>query len=227
MECAIEQEELPVPVVMRRISDLLAQKLQLRPAQKQQLRPAESSCSSSGGNNSYTKRQRSTTRTCAIEEFRNTIRAMESTSGPIYVDLQCLNSNEGYVIKEFAAKCAGVASAAWIMIRSPSGAFPIARDNSHLLKSVHGISWDAGDIDECQLKAYTRRLFNNRPVFVKGQQKLNLLATKLGVPEALITSLDTYPSLNRLRSMFSSPPCLYHRRLDNSFLCATKHTHAL
>lgn len=237
-------KELPVPFVMRRIRDLLNNSYDSQPQPTKDIASSHSYDIHHGSYNTqptkedkmppvhYRHKQKNqklpTQKTDVLCHFLTSIRAMEAVKYPIYVDIKCLNTNRGYIIKEFSARCLG-APTAWITIKSPAGVIPIQKDNDHLVTSVHGIHWDVGFIDVQQLCMYTNKLFRNncRPVFVKGIQKVDILANALKIKKELIESLDEFPKLRSLRELYDPPACPYHRQLDKMMSCTLKHTFVL
>lgn len=246
--------DLPVPFVMSGIRVLLQEKLPSRPstATSRSVKPWVKG----GSRNEYQQPPRKTARRhqrtaefgeaartpeCVnasvyvipyrrqqqIARFDRDIRALESLDAPVYVDVQWLKSNRGYVIKEFAAMCVGTPTA-WMIIKSPSGATPNEWQNGYLENRVHGINWDVGFIDERQLRAMTSNLFGKkRRVLVKGTQKADILAEKLNVERRFVETLDDCPDSKCLLEMYTVPACLYHSRLDRIMSCAAKNVRAI
>ena len=160
-----------------------------------------------------------------VSEFRKAIQSMESLNTPIYIDIQWLNSsNKGIIIKDFTADCAG-APPAWIIVKSPPGDIP---SNAFTVRHVHGIEWDDDVTNEVSLRDCVSNLFNkDRPVFVKNQQKMNILINKLWIPRQLVTPLEDAPRLSDLCIFYNPPSCPYHRHLNKTMACTSKHIHAM
>lgn len=162
-----------------------------------------------------------------LKQFAESICALEALDKPVYVDIQCLKSTKGDIIKEFSAKCED-GPTAWIMVISPDEAQPVLKRNNHLRDQVHGIDWGTGHICIEKLRSITRTLFeNNRRVFVKGRQKVAVLTKQLSIPLDNITTLNDCSQLIELRKVFCAPSCVYHREMDDTLACSMKNVGAL
>lgn len=141
--------------------------------------------------------------------FRLAVRAMESLKSPMFVDVQCLNSSDGYVIKEIAIVCFGY-SPACILVKSPTNVS--LQENGLVVK--HGIDWEMGYIDLDSLIRTTAKLFSSgRTVYVKGPEQAKILTKYLNVPTKTTASLDGAPEYGTLRMHYhklGDSICIYH-----------------
>jgi len=165
-----------------------------------------------------------------VQLFKDAVAELTDLNRPLFCDIQMLQSTEGDVIKEFAVTADG-GPTAWIMIRPPPLGTPKTLPNEFLRVHEHGITWDGGDMDLCDLEIITSDLFHGDDVkiYMKGQEKARLLVWMLGVQFESIYLLDHAPRLTNLRKMFpTSEQCPFHSRHGRSrMLCAVKNAHAL
>lgn len=228
LECLHESGgELPTPFVMRRIHGLLTSMLQPQsspPALATTFTDHRTTYQIMFPGDIADSFMKSEER--FIQMFREDINTLADMNTEIYVDIQCLNSNKGCVIKEFSVTCVG-GPTAWILVKCPFDSLP-APDSQYVSSKLHGITWDTGYIDNLLLRLLTNRLFSQkRPVFVKGRQKVDVLVEMIQIPRLDITSLEDVPKLKALREIYSKTPCPYHQKLDSTLVCTTRHVKAL
>lgn len=161
-----------------------------------------------------------------VNEFIGAIQSIEASDKPVYVDIQCLCSTEGKIIKEFAVSCEGEPTAC-ITVTSPPDATPKVKVNRYLRNRVHGIDWSAGVIDEQTLRLLTEELFCKTSVCVKGRWKVKILKMKLVIPS--IKVLRGRPRLQDLRTTFArdKTPCAHHQNMNKSSVCSMQNTTSL
>jgi len=162
-----------------------------------------------------------------MQAFKDAVTKLIDLDAPLFCDVQMLQSTEGDVIKEFSVTT-DWGPTAWTLVRPPPLVTPKRLPNEYLRIYEHGIPWDDGDADLCQLEEMTRDLFQRGGVkiFMKGHEKARLLVQQLKVNFESIHLLDHAPRLTTLRGMFpSSAQCPFHGR--SQMLCAVRNAHAL
>lgn len=215
--------DLPVPQVMHRITNLLSSRIQLT-GEVSRLKKTELH---SAFNYQELLKNPSFRLEGSIGEFVKAIWLLEAMDKPVYVDVQCLRSTEGEVIKEFSASCEG-GPTAWVLVKSPPGAQPHLEDNEYLRDRIHGIYWCTGFIEENTLRSITKKLFSGtRQLRIKGVRKVSILVEKLDISRQCVDVLFDCPKLKDLCATYKVESCAYHQDMDKNLQCAMKITNAL
>lgn len=227
-------DELEIPHLMRRIRDLLSEKL--APVSEDCLkRTATIEPSSDGDTGDDSDGSHVTEPTSRFENdlillgFRLSVLQLADNHNPIYLDVQFLQtSTKEYVIKEFSAQSAG-SPTAWITVKSPADVEPNTYTNDYVTTVLNGLEWSTGVIDIDQLRSTTSVLFKNgRRIYMKGLDKIQVVVRILNIPRQDIVDLFFLPKLEILRSNVTmEEECPFHRRLSKSLSCAKRNTHAM